>query len=86
MVRKHQQSQEQKTEDENSNECNHLDDAEDEMLCTPEQPVMDHANDEGDEQDEVHNLKLENTGWWNNVQTNYGAWDVFSPRLYTEHF
>jgi hypothetical protein len=56
------------------------------MLCTPEQPVMDHANDEGDEQDEVHNLKLENTGWWNNVQTNYGAWDVFSPRLYTEHF
>ncbi len=54
MVRNQQQAQEQKTEDENSNESNHLDDPKDEMLRPSEQSVVDHTDDEGDEEDEVH--------------------------------
>ncbi len=49
MVRKHQQAQEQQTDDYHPDECNDFDDAEDEMLGAPEQSVVGHTDDEGDE-------------------------------------
>ncbi len=54
MVRKHQQTQEHQPKNNHPNERNDFDDAEDEMLGAPEQPVVGHTDDECDEQDEVH--------------------------------
>ena len=58
---KSNEHQQDETENENAKEGDDPQDSKNEMFSASHEAVMGDADDEGDEQDEMHNLALENT-------------------------